>query len=112
MPLAALAERAAAFASGNSRVLGAALYRCGQFAKAVEIFERGERITALRPRDHLFLAMAHYRLDHSEAALRHLRRATESEPAIERADDYTGMHSAWLDVVVTERIRREAEALI
>jgi tetratricopeptide (TPR) repeat protein len=112
MPLAVFAERAAAVSPVNTRVLGAALYRCGQFAKAVEIFERGSRITALRARDHLFLAMAHHRLDQSEAALWHLGRATAREPAVDQADDHAGTHSTWLELATTERIRREAEALI
>jgi tetratricopeptide (TPR) repeat protein len=95
LPLAKLA----ATNTGNARVLGAAFYRSGKYQEAIEPLKLGQS----RAWDHLFLAMAHYRLDQIDKARDYLNRATEQL----NPNNY-----AWPERVESEHLRREAEALI
>jgi len=60
---------------GNSRVLGAACYRAGQYAEAVRQLDDSARLIEPRGWDLCFLAMAHHRLGHVEEAQHCLQSA-------------------------------------
>ena len=63
-----LAHVAARLHHGNSRVVGAACYRAGEFAQAVEELEKSTRLWVPRAWEWCFLAMAHHQLGHAEQA--------------------------------------------
>ena len=62
--------------------LGMALYRTGQYGRAVEILTRSEKLNAqakgLLPDDLAFLAMAHQQLGHKEEAQTALTRLRQT----------------------------------
>jgi tetratricopeptide (TPR) repeat protein len=96
--LAPLGELAATD-KANARLLGAALYRAGQYEAAIEPLNQGQS----RAWDHLFLAMAHQRLGRTEKAREYLKRAVEQ---IKTA------RYPWPESVESEQLRREAEAVL
>jgi tetratricopeptide (TPR) repeat protein len=96
--LMALAELAATRPE-YARDLGAVLYRAGKYRAAIDALKRGE----LRPRHHLFLAMAHHHAGEPEKANEYIQLATSSMKATVLA---------WPERVEAEHLRREAEALI
>jgi tetratricopeptide (TPR) repeat protein len=98
-------------------VLGAALYRAGQYDEAVRCFD--EEAKAYRPRawDWSFLAMAHQRLGHAGEARRCLAEAVRWMAEADRQEDAdpTGTRPAWgiwQERVVYPLLVREAEALV
>jgi tetratricopeptide (TPR) repeat protein len=113
-PLTIVAERAAAVAPENLRTLGAALYRQGHFGRAVEALDGAARAAPLRPRDHLFLAMAQQRLGRAAAARDHLRLGREPPPAvgIVNFDDTAELLTSWSDRIALADLRREAERIV
>src|SRR5262249_37910355 len=92
---------------GNLLVHGAALYRCGQWKAAIERIHESQQAPVLDlawPGQELFLAMAYSQLGQVEEARRWLDAVLKWER--ERQD------AAWWARVLTETLRREAEALI
>jgi hypothetical protein len=103
MALARLSEEEAPLAQ---RYLGAALYRAGQYARAVVQLEancqRGG--PGGRPWDWAFLAMAHSQLGHAVEARHWLDRL--------RAPRLSAGPLRFLDELETGLLRREAEAVL
>ena len=86
--------------------LGAALYRAGRFADAVQRLEEGikRRHGGSDPGDWYFLALAHHRLGHRADATRWLDRLRTTQPVY-------AFGRVWREFVI-QRIRSEAEAVI
>jgi Flp pilus assembly protein TadD len=101
--LAPLAVRAAGVQPANVRLLGAALYRTGEYEDAVARFNEAAKITAPRAWDHLFLAMAHHRLGQMEKARAYLERAV---------NQLVTSGYSWQERAESEALCREAEALL
>jgi hypothetical protein len=80
-------------------LLGAALYRNGKYEAAIEKLNHGQS----RAWDHLFLAMAHHGLGHTEKASDYLARAVGQ---IEKSG------YPWNERAESEALRREAEDLL
>jgi tetratricopeptide (TPR) repeat protein len=96
---------------------GAALYRAGRYEDAIRHFE--EEAKAIRPRawSWAFLAMAHSRLGHAEAARRCLADAVAwmAEANRQEFGELTGTRPAWggwPEPVVSALLVREAETLL
>jgi serine/threonine protein kinase/uncharacterized protein HemY len=90
--------------------LGAARYRAGQFQAAIQQLEarNAEARDENEPHTCLFLAMAHHRLGHAEAATRWLAKATrwiEQAPTQRPPVD-------WHYVVQVQIVHQEAERLV
>jgi serine/threonine protein kinase/tetratricopeptide (TPR) repeat protein len=83
----------------NARVLGAALYRAGQFEAAIASLNEGQA----RAWDHLFLAMIHHRLGHKEQALEYAALADRQ---------IKNEHYPWPENVESEQLRREAQDVL
>ena len=83
LPILELAEKNAARYPNNTHYaicLGAARYRAGQFEEAIHQLEKAINSGAkdgYEPFTRLFLAMAHHRLGHAEAANQSLAKATQ-----------------------------------
>jgi WD40 repeat protein/tetratricopeptide (TPR) repeat protein len=117
--LVAAAERAGASRSPRAaaqRVLGAALYRAGQYQKAADrlaatVEALGEETTV---HEQLFLAMAEQRLGHSAEARRRLDRALQglqdAAPPRPRFDADAAVF--WNERLELDLLRREAQALL
>jgi WD40 repeat protein/serine/threonine protein kinase/tetratricopeptide (TPR) repeat protein len=88
------------------RFVGAALYRAGRFADAIERIERSCRTGGrdVRPRDWAFLAMAHHRLGDDQQARHCLGRLRAARPGAGPLRH--------LDELDLEVLRREAEAVV
>jgi tetratricopeptide (TPR) repeat protein len=98
-------------------VRGAALYRAGRYEESVQCFEAAARMYRPRAWDWCFLAMAHYRLGHTDEARRCLSEATRWIDAANRytEDDPTGtlpVWGGWHEPVVYPLLLREAEKLM
>ena len=93
LPLAELAP------TKNARALGAALYRAGKYESAIEPLNQGMS----RAWDHLFLAMAHHHLGHTDKAREYLERAGRQL----NPNAYV-----WPEKVEAAQLYREAEALL
>jgi tetratricopeptide (TPR) repeat protein len=114
LPLTRVAARAFHW---GSYLRGAALYRAGRYAEAVESFQTTAKTYRPRVWDWCFLAMAHHRLGHADEARRCL---TEARRWIEQAnsrdeDDPSGTRpawGAWHERVVYPLLLREAERLV
>jgi tetratricopeptide (TPR) repeat protein len=117
--LVAAAQRAGASRSPRAAgggVLGAALYRAGQYQKAADqltatVEARGEERTV---HEQLFLAMAEQRLGHDTEARRRWERALQgleqtAQPRL-RFDADAALF--WNERLELELLRREAEALL
>jgi tetratricopeptide (TPR) repeat protein len=108
------AEFAVTGAPGNPRVRGAMNYRAGKYEAAIADFDRSAPVFPRRAWDRLFLAMAHFKLGHSEEAKRFLN---EAEEWIERANRLQGTGSkdawfSWYEPLEVEQIVKEARGLI
>jgi tetratricopeptide (TPR) repeat protein len=91
----------------NVLIHGAALYRSGQWKAAIERIHESQQAPVADlfwPGEELFLAMAHMRLGQVEEACRRLGAVVKWEQEKQDAD--------WWARVLTEILRREAEALI
>ena len=112
--IALLSERVAAADPEGSQIVGAARYRNGQFAAAIEAFDRRAPAASVRARDHFFLAMAHQRLEHAAEAETHLARGIERMTAAgrESLDGPDTVLAGWCDRITLEHLRREAESLV
>jgi tetratricopeptide (TPR) repeat protein len=95
LPLA----QVAATQKGNTRLLGAALYRAGKYKAAIEPLQQGQA----RAWDHLFLAMAHHHLGQKEQAREYLERASRQI----KTDGY-----AWPETVESGQLLREAQTVM
>jgi len=101
--------------SGNERLAGAALYRAGRAAEAIEQFQKSQNVSRPRAWDWLFLAMIQSRLGHADDSRQTLARAREW---IARANTQpTGVGSSQWNGTPTERplialLLAEAEAVI
>jgi tetratricopeptide (TPR) repeat protein len=86
--------------------LGAALYRAGRYDEAIRRLEEGiqARSGMSLPPDWAFLAMAHHRLGHRDAARRWLEKLQDRPPVADSAD-------FWIELEV-RLLRSEAEAVI
>jgi tetratricopeptide (TPR) repeat protein len=99
------------------RVSGAALYRAGEYAKAVECFEQMSSLYRLRAWDWCFFAMAQHRLGNAAEARRCLDEAARwiAEADQYEGDNPTAVHPAWGDwpeSPVARRLFAEASELI
>ncbi|HEY8506634.1 MAG TPA: tetratricopeptide repeat protein, partial [Gemmataceae bacterium] len=92
-----LARVAAPGRHGNVRLLGAACYRAGRYAEALEHFAAAERLRKPRAADWAFRAMAHHRLGRHAEARRCLGQARRWVAQAERPDanDMTGTEPTW-----------------
>jgi WD40 repeat protein len=76
---------------GRLSTLGMAHYRLGEYAKALEVLERSEKLNAAKegshPADLAFLAMARHRLGQKEQAQATLRRLREVMQQLRWAND-------------------------
>ena len=115
--LVRLAQVAAPDLFSNTYVRGAALYRAGRYDEAIRCFETAAK--AYRPRawDWSFLAMAHHRLGHAEAARRCLDEAARwiDEANRQQEDDPSGTRpiwGGWNELVAYPLLLREAEELL
>jgi len=111
-----LAEMAVATFPGNPRryVLGAILYRAGQFEAAIDEFDQllttwdeQNMPTQISPAyTWFFLAMAHHRQGNADEAREYLEQATA------RAEQEISDKPAWNRKLTLELLRKEAESLI
>jgi tetratricopeptide (TPR) repeat protein len=102
------AEAAVQAAPGDGIILntlGVAHYRLGEYARALEVLERSEKLNATKdgsePTDLAFLAMSRHRLgqvEQAQATLRRLREVMKQQP--------------WAGDAGRQGFLREAEALI
>jgi tetratricopeptide (TPR) repeat protein len=104
-----LAEAAAHGAGGSGKAdalstLGAALYRAGRCDEAIPRLEEAIRARGVPATGWAFLAMAHHRLGHRDAARRWLDRLREHQSSTDPA-------RFWLELEV-RLLRSEAEAVI
>ena len=111
------AEVAARLWHYGPRVRGAALYRAGEHAKAVECFEEMSRVYQLRAWDFCFSAMAHHRLGNANEARRCLGDAAKWIEAAGRheGDNPTATDPAWGDWPegpLAKRLLEEASQLV
>jgi hypothetical protein len=92
--------------SAYLNTLGAALYRAGRFAEAVRRLDEGiqKRKGVNLEADWVFLAMAHHRLGHQDAARRWLDRFRDRSPNL--------APSAFWDELEIRLLRAEAEAVV
>jgi serine/threonine protein kinase/predicted Zn-dependent protease len=98
-------------------VRGAALYRAGEYRRALECFERMPSLYRPRAWDWCFCAMAHHRLGNAAEARRCLGEAARW---IEDADRYEGDNPTaaqpawgdWLESPVSRRLLAEASDLV
>jgi serine/threonine protein kinase/tetratricopeptide (TPR) repeat protein len=109
-----LAEFGASGAPANPRVRGAMNYRAGKYQAAIADFEKSAPVSPRRAWDWLFLAMAHYKLGHTEEAKRSLKKA---EDWIELADRLQARGSndpwfGWYEPLEVQHILKEARSLI
>jgi WD40 repeat protein/tetratricopeptide (TPR) repeat protein len=95
-----------------SRVLGAALYRAGQFESAVRHLNVSVKSGESLGSDLLFLALAQHRLGRAEEAKQLLARAVQRIDQGLAAGSFDGRRLTWQDKLQALIIRREAEALI
>ena len=118
----ALLEIAVADSPENVRLVGAALYRNGQFAAAVEAFSNAAhagspRTPPQQARDHFFLAMAHQRLGQADLAREQLRLGAEMMSALPTlvapvAHDPETVLTGWCTRTALQHLRQEAEQVI
>jgi tetratricopeptide (TPR) repeat protein len=115
--LTALADLAVQSSKANARLAGAVAYRRGLYEQAVGHFDEAAKELALRPRDWLFLAMAHQRLGHPGEARQFLARAVAwideaDKPGAGEGKPAAPSWSGWFERVEVQSLRREAEALL
>ena len=95
------------------RVLGAALYRSGQFDSAVERLNDAMKMGVQGMGSGLlFLAMTHHRLGHANEAKQSLAKAIERIDQVLIDEVIDGDRLTWQDKLQARILRREAEALI
>jgi serine/threonine protein kinase/WD40 repeat protein/uncharacterized protein HemY len=112
--LVLLAQRATSSGPEAIRTLGAALYRNREFAAAIEAFEKSAGVARLRASDHLFLAMAHARLNHLSEAQAELDLAGDplSPTGVFEMGNTDAVLAGWHSRIALAHLRREAEAVI
>jgi tetratricopeptide (TPR) repeat protein len=102
--LVAAAEAVKGLSAGNERLLGACLYRTGEYEKGLTAFAKSHRKSEPTSWDYCFLAMLHAKLGNDEeakAALSAARNARKQEGEAE-----------WYSKVEIESLLAEATALI
>jgi tetratricopeptide (TPR) repeat protein len=109
-----LAEFAVIGTPFNPRIRGAMNYRAGKYKEAISDFERSAPVFPRRAWDWLFMAMAHYKLGHTEEAKHSLKNA---EAWIERAERIGPGGSrnpwfGWYEPLEVEQLLKEARALV
>jgi tetratricopeptide (TPR) repeat protein len=96
--------------------LGVALYRAGKYAEAVTRLDQA--VQASRQggmlQDWLFLAMAHYRLGHTDEARKWLKKAADEIDRLGSAGDPGGTSPLpwWTNRLEYQLFRREAERVV
>src|SRR5262249_52219659 len=100
--LIALGEVAASD-KAQARFLGAALYRAGRHADAVQRLQEAGQLVAPRAADLLFLAMAHHQLGHRDTARGYFDEAVRQ---LEKA------RYVWPEQKEAELLHREAQTLL
>ena len=99
-------------------MLGAALYRSGQYEESIQCFEDAAETFRPRAWDWSFLAMAHHRLGNANEARRCLlgaeRWITEANthPSDDISDGTNAGWGSWNEKVTYPLLYREAELLI
>jgi tetratricopeptide (TPR) repeat protein len=104
------------------RTHGHLLYRAGRYREAVnrleEAFALGKQTHPFLILDGFFLAMAHHRLGHAEAARDRLARTEQAmdklmaDPKVDAIFAAVKAQNNWANRLVAELVRAEAEALI
>jgi tetratricopeptide (TPR) repeat protein len=111
--LVTIAQRGVGDFEGNERIQGAALYRAGKWAEALERFAESAKKYEARAWDWLFVAMAHHRLGHVKEARKYLARAkrwiAEANERPPRGDAGWGW---WGERIEVDHLLLEAEALL
>jgi tetratricopeptide (TPR) repeat protein len=101
--LVTAAKLGATLSNGNSRLVGAALYRTGKFQDALAQFEAtGRNGFQFNAWDGAFLAMIQYRLGNTAEATRRLDQARQKSDVAE----------GWWEKVEVDHLIREADNLI
>jgi WD40 repeat protein len=116
--LVPLAEKGAPVFRGNTRIVGAALYRVNKPAEALEQFQRSAK-DGFVPRawDWLFLAMIHHRRENFKEATQCLDKAVRwieeaNQPAEKSKTEKRAVWGHWTEQQEVEALRQEAEALV
>jgi tetratricopeptide (TPR) repeat protein len=111
--LVTIAQRGAGDFEGNERIHGAALYRAGKCAEALERFAESAKKYEARAWDWLFVAMAHHRLGHVKEGRKSLTRAqrwiAKANGRPPRGDAGWGW---WGERIEVDHLLLEAEALL
>ena len=112
-----LAELAAPWHHGNVRMLGAAHYRSGDYAKAVACLEASTRVYHPRAWELSFLAMAYYHSGEHQKARHHLAQAQSwmNDAKSGAVDNLSGVQQyidTWEESVEFPILLREAVSLI
>ena len=108
-----LAELATNERKGNFRLLGAARYRAGQFADAIDALDEAASEAPRRGWDWFFLAMAHHRAGHTDDAQRCLAEGIRWHDDITQRDpDGSRGQWGWTERVEVQQLRDEAEQLL
>jgi tetratricopeptide (TPR) repeat protein len=112
--LVQLARVAIPWFRGNERVLGAALYRAGQYDSALEQFAELDKVGGPKAWDCLFEAMAHARLNHRDEAKQCLERAIAWMDQADRLDFGSSLDRwvDWFEPVEVRLLLREAEEIV
>jgi tetratricopeptide (TPR) repeat protein len=99
--------------AGNERILGAALYRAGEYDAAVQCLDKGGKSFTPRAWDFLFLAMAHHQLGHADQAKLSFGQASEW---IEKSNRQKAAGNnpwiSWYESVEIQHLYKEAAALL
>jgi tetratricopeptide (TPR) repeat protein len=113
MPLA----RFAAPQYDSPSLLGAALYRSGQYADSIQCFQASTRTYRSRAWDWCFMAMAHYRLGRTGEAAHCLAQANRwideaNSPKTKDLSETTPEWGGWYDPITSGLLLRETEQLL
>ena len=98
----------------NPRIRGAANYRAGKYAAAIADLNESAKVFPRRAWDWLFLAMAHYQLNHVDEAKQCLKTAIEWIDLTNRSrvGGLASLWVSWAEPVEVEHLLREAKALV
>jgi tetratricopeptide (TPR) repeat protein len=101
----------------RSHILGAALYRAGQYDESVQCFEKAARTYRPRAWDWAFLAMAHHRLGHADEASRCLDKAARwideaNDRTVDDPSDTRPVWGGWHERIEFPLLLREAHELL
>jgi tetratricopeptide (TPR) repeat protein len=107
------AKHAPALSHGLQLGQGMAAYRAGKHAEAIAILEKARQAAPANRPDSVaainaYLAMAHHKEGHREAAREALARADEAIQQLP-SDDASDFGAGWADWILCKQARKEAE---